>query len=254
MSTSLKLLCAGAAQGVVNALQQRFADESGARIEGRFGAVGAMREALLAGEACDVMIVTDAMVSALVAAGELRGDTRAALGRVRTGVAARAEDPRPDIGSVDALRSSLLAASALYFPDPQRATAGIHFDAVLRKLGIHAAVAARCLSFPNGATAMRELAASAPAALGCTQITEIKSTGGVSLLGPLPDELELSTVYTAAVAVRSAQPELARRFIALVAGPQSHSLRAAGGFEFDGIGGDGVPEQRRVYRPQPPYP
>ena len=80
---------------------------------------------------------------------------------------------------------------------------------------------------------MRELAASAPAALGCTQITEIKSTGGVSLLGPLPDELELSTVYTAAVVVRSAQPELARRFIALVAGPQSHSLRAAGGFEFD---------------------
>ena len=72
--------------------------------------------------------------------------------------------------------------------------------------------------------------------------------------GPGGRHASLNVYWVLGICAGSAQPELARRFIALVAGPQSHSLRAAGGFEFDGIGGDGVPEQRRVYRPQPPYP
>ena len=54
----LKLLCAGAVKGLVAALQERFLAASGASVDGRFGAVGAMREALLGGAPCDVMIVT----------------------------------------------------------------------------------------------------------------------------------------------------------------------------------------------------
>jgi len=59
MTAPLQLLCAGAAQGLVKALQVRWRDAGGGEIGGRFGAVGALKEALLAGEACDVMIVTD---------------------------------------------------------------------------------------------------------------------------------------------------------------------------------------------------
>jgi molybdate transport system substrate-binding protein len=232
VSGELRVLCAGAAEGLVAALQDRFADETGTTVLGRFGAVGAMKEALLGGEPCDVMIVTEALVDALAASGELRGDTRADLGRVRTGVAMRDGATLPDIATAMALRRSLLAADALYFPDPERATAGIHFVKVLRRLGIHDEVATRCRAFPNGATAMRELAdIRSPRALGCTQITEIHYTNGVRLAGPLPDEFELSTVYTAAVARQCARPELARRFIELLSGAQSRALRLAGGFE-----------------------
>jgi len=233
VSGALKVLCAGAAKGLVTALQGRFSGATGASIEARFGAVGAMQEALLGGAACDVMIVTAAMTEALAAAGELRGETRAELGRVRTGVAVRCGAARPDIASAAALRVSLLAADALYFPDPGRATAGIHFAKVLRELGVHDELAARCRTFANGATAMHELAVAGSArSLGCTQITEINYTDGVSLVGPLPDEFELATVYSAAIARRCSRPDLAERFIALLAGPESRALRAAGGFEF----------------------
>ena len=233
MSDVVTILCAGAVQGIVKALQARFERETGATLQMRFGAVGAMKEALLAGEPCDVMIVTDAMVVALQSAGDLGIMPRAPLGRVRTGIAVRSGEALPGIASPEQLKAALLAASAVYFPDPQRATAGIHFASVLAQLRIADDLAARSRTFPNGATAMRELAASGPGAIGCTQITEILYTPGIALVGPLPDAFELATVYTAAHAAHAAQAMLAQRFIDLLAGPATRAMRAEGGFEFD---------------------
>ena len=230
---AMHLLCAGAAQGLVKALHARFEADTGSVLQGRFGAVGAMKEALLAGEPCDLMVLTDAMVNTLVAEGLLRADTRAPLGRVRTGVAVRHGEPRPDVSTPEALKAALLAADAIYFPDPVRATAGIHFANVMRELGIHDTLQPRFRTYPNGATAMRELSqTTAPRMLGCTQVTEINDTDGVDLLGALPDHFELATVYTAAVSTRAMQPELAAQFIALLSGPASREMRAQGGFEF----------------------
>ena len=227
----MNILCAGAAQGLVKALQGVFLELTGAKVEGRFGAVGAMKEALLAGEPCDVMVVTAPMVAELQGERRLIVDSEAPLGRVRTGIAVRTGDPVPAISTPEALRQSLLAASAIYFPDAQRSTAGIHFASVLAKLGIANEVAARLRTFPNGATAMRELADARRGAIGCTQITEIKYTPGIALAGPLPEAFELATVYTAAVSATARNPALAQRFVALLAGPTSRSLRAQGGFE-----------------------
>jgi molybdate transport system substrate-binding protein len=234
MTVSLNLLCAGAVQGLVKALLPRFEAETGASVNARFGAVGAMREALAGGSPCDVMIVTDAMVVGLQSDAVLSLAHRAPLGRVRTGVAVPEGTPRPDITTPDSLRASLLSARAVYFPDPQRATAGIHFESVMSRLGILEQLGTRLRTFPNGATSMRELATDAqPGAIGCTQITEILYTPGIVLVGPLPPAFELATVYTAALATHAAQPELARQLIELLAGPGSRALREQGGFEFD---------------------
>ncbi|MEQ1684726.1 MAG: substrate-binding domain-containing protein [Burkholderiaceae bacterium] len=233
MNKPLELLCAGAAQGLVKALQERFFADTGTRVNARFGAVGAIKELLLSGEPCDVMVATEAMIDALADEGRLQAATRQPLGRVRTGLAVRSGEPRPDVSTPEALTAALLAAETIFFPDPVRATAGIHFANVMRELGIHDELQPRFRNFPNGATSMRELAAtSAPRQIGCTQITEINYTEGIALLGALPDRFELATVYTAATNTNAAQPELARRFIALLAGTDSLALRQAGGFEF----------------------
>ena len=230
MST-LNFLCAGAAQGLVKALQDRFTADTGARLHGRFGAVGAMKEALLGGEPCDVMIVTGAMIDALCADGLLQPDSRAPLGRVLTGVAVRSGTPLPDVSTPEALKAALLAADSVYFPDPVRATAGIHFAKVMRELGILETMEPRFRAYPAGAIAMRELAASSSAnPIGCTQVTEINYTPGVQLVGVLPPAFELATVYTAAVSARAADPALAARFVALISGADSAALRRDGGF------------------------
>ena len=228
----LHVLSGGAAQGVVSALAGEFEAATGYAIDGTFGAVGAMKEKLLAGAPADVLILTRALIDELAGAGQVEAETRADLGRVRTGVAVRAGDPAPDVTTAEGLRAALRAAGAIYFPDPQRATAGIHFARVLESLGIATEVGGRLSTHPNGATAMRELAkASGDRSIGVTQITEILNTSGVALVGPLPREFELATVYTAAVCTRAAAPEAARRLVALLAAEGRRPLREKAGFE-----------------------
>lgn len=232
MPRMLNLLSAGAAQGLVKALQPAFEHQHGCRLNARFGAVGAMKEALLEGAPCDLMVLSDSLVDALVAEGRLRADARAPLGRVRTGIAVPAGSPRPDVSTPEALRAALLAADAVYFPDPQRATAGIHFARVMDTLGVQQVLQPRLRPFPNGATAMGEMArAGQPGAVGCTQVTEILYTDGVELVAVLPPQFELATVYTAAVATGATEPELAAQLLDLLSAAGQQALRTAGGFE-----------------------
>ena len=125
-----------------------------------------------------------------------------------------------------------MAANAIYFPDPERVTAGVHFMKVLQSLGIDRDVAARLRPYPNGATAMRALADEGRRGdIGCTQMTEIRYTRGVAAVGPLPAGLELTTVYAGAATRNAEDPAIARRFVALLTGPRSEEIRVAGGFD-----------------------
>jgi molybdate transport system substrate-binding protein len=230
--TRLNLLCAGAAQGLVRALQPHFEATTGARLNCQFGAVGAMKEALLAGHPCDLMVLTDAMVAVMASEGLLVGATRAPLGRVRTGVAVRAGAVAPDVSTPDALRAALLGADLVFFPDPERATAGIHFAKVMHELGVYDALQARFSTHANGATAMRELGASAARQpIGCTQVSEILYTPGVSLVAALPKQFELVTLYSAAVVARSTQAALAQQLIAQWTSDHNAACRHDKGFE-----------------------
>lgn len=230
--SSLNILSGGAAQGLVAQLRGPFFHETGRSIEGSFGAVGLMRDKLLAGEPCDVLILTQTLIEQLQASGQVLPGSARALGVVRTGVAAKAGEPMPRVDTPEALKAALLGARGIYFPDPEKATAGIHFMNVLTSLGIAQALGPRLRPYPNGATAMRAMAESAETGLlGCTQVTEILYTPGVVLVDVLPKAFELATVYTAAVASASAQPQAAHLLIDLLSGPGAEQQRRSGGFE-----------------------
>ena len=216
------MLSAGAAQAAVCAL----AAQEGVELRADFGAVGAMQKKLLDGAACDLIVLTQSLIAGLEAAGRVASS--AGLGLVRTGIAVREADPLPDVSSADALRAALLAAEEIYFPDPEKATAGIHFAKVLGQLGVEG----RRRTFPNGATAMREMVrAPAQRVIGCTQATEIMNTPGARLVAPLPAGFELATPYAAGVCAGAPHGEDARRFLALLGGPESRGLRLKAGFE-----------------------
>ncbi len=230
--TSLNILSGGAAQGLVAELEGEFFAEAGRAIHGTYGAVGMMRDKLLAGEPCDVVILTQALIDQLTASGHVVAGSARALGLVKTGVAVKTGEAAPKVDTPESLKAALLAAKGIYFPDPIKATAGIHVMNVLKKLGIDERVADRLRPYPNGATAMREMAASTESGLiGCTQVTEILFAPGVELVARLPQEFELVTVYTAAVCTQSDQPQAARMLIDLLAGPEAAQKRLAGGFE-----------------------
>ena len=222
----LEFLSAGAARSLVGEVARR----SGVEVAGSFGAVGAMREKFLDGDPCDVLILTRAQIEELAKQGRVRRDSCADLGRVETCIAVRAGDSPPDISDEHRLRDALAAADAIYLPDPRTATAGIHFAQVIEALGLHPAIDSRLKTFPNGATAMREMAAASGHPIGCTQATEILATPGIALVAPLPGKFALATVYTAAVSAQATQELGAREFIAQLTSEALRETRTRIGF------------------------
>jgi molybdate transport system substrate-binding protein len=228
----LIILSGGAAQGVVTSLAEKLKTDTGYDIDGTFGAVGTIKEKLLGGAPCDLTILSAKLIGELSDVGYLEPATITDLGVVFTGVAVKKGIPLPAIHDSTAFKGALLDARGIYFPDPQSATAGIHFMRVIDQLGIRIEVASRLRPFPNGATAMREMAkTSGERLIGITQITEINNIPGVTLVGRLPREFELATMYSLAVCAKAESPEAARRFAEILSSKEADPLRKASGFE-----------------------
>jgi molybdate transport system substrate-binding protein len=230
--TSLHILSGGAAQGLVTQLSERFKAERQCEIAGTFGAVGMMKESLLSGTPCDILILTNALIAQLTASGQVTAGSAKNLGVVKTGVAVKSGEKAVDVSSPAALKATLQAAKGIYFPDPIKATAGIHVMKVIRELELETELATRLRPYPNGAAAMKAMAqCNEPGLIGCTQATEIIFTQGIDLTAPLPKEFELATVYTAAVCAQSTQASKASALIDLMVSAHIAALRRDCGFE-----------------------
>ncbi len=227
----LFLLSGGAAAGLVNLLKAGFEAKHGCKLHGTFSAVGAMKEALLQGTPCDVVILSKALVQGLIDSGHVKAGSLRALGVVKTGIAVKHGSTHPAIATRADLQAAFRAAEGIYFPDPKLATAGIHFFKVLQTLGLDIELADRFRTFPNGATAMKEMALATGSVIGCTQVTEIKYTEGVDLVGVLPQEFELATVYALGISAQAQQPQLAQALADALIDTSTEALRIAGGFE-----------------------
>lgn len=230
----LRILSAGAAQAVVEAIVPGYSSETGIEVKAEFSAVGAMKARVVAGEPVDVVILTRALIDELAASGHIAAGSRRDLGGVATGVAVRAGTPLPDVTDVRRLRGNLLAATKVVCPDPATATAGKAVMQMLDKLGIVEEVRPRMQYFPNGYAAMRWLAESrGPLEMGITQATEILANPGVTYVGPVPGELRTTTVYSAGLASRAQNREGAIDFIKRLTSSAARPLLAQAGYEFE---------------------
>ena len=229
--TTLNVLSGGAAQGLVGSLAARLKEQTGFDIGGDFGAVGAMADKLRSGTPADILILTSALIATLAKEGLADSASVKDVGRVETALAVREADAPVSAPDAARLRSVFLAADAIFVPDTKVSTAGIHVAKVLEQLGIADEVEGRLMIYPNGATAMRHMAASdAKHPVGCTQATEIIATKGIRLSGALPKGCDLATTYTAAVTKGAAHAREAQILIDLLTGRDQAPLRERAGF------------------------
>lgn len=230
--TTLRILSAGAAQAVTERILDAFKRDTGCEVMAEFGAVGAMKSKLGAGDATDMIILTRAMIDELEQTGVVERGSRVDLGTVGTGVAVRAGTAVPDVQTADRLRTAILAATTIVCPDPAIATAGKVVMALMEKLGLTQVARERLRFFPNGYAAMRWLAEEGTATdMGITQVTEILPNKGVTYAGPLPPEHQMKTVYSAALVARAAEPALARSLLARYSGEAARALLREAGYE-----------------------
>lgn len=229
---TLNILSAGAAQSVVSQIAEKFQRESGHLVNAAYGAIGAIQARIVAGEPADVMVLSAAMIDELIEAGLVVSGSRADLGKVATGIAVRAGTPLPLVRDARVLSGNMLAATRIVCPDPAVATAGKVVMKLLDQLGITARIKPRLEFFPNGYAAMADLArSSGQLEMGITQVTEIIANGGVTLVGPLPPELQSDAVYAVGLAANSGDPERSKEFIRRLTGFNAQAVLSAAGFD-----------------------
>jgi molybdate transport system substrate-binding protein len=229
-AAEITVLSAAAVQVPITEMAERFEKATGNHVRFEFSTAGGVDAKVKAGARPDLVINAVGRLKALAAAGLVAPDAPRSLGIVRMGVAVRKGGKVPDLSSVAAFRASLLSAQSIAYGDPAKgATTGIHFAKVLEKLDLKEAVQGKSKLAANGLEVMK-LVAGGEAEIGVTQISEILHVKGDTLVGPLPQELQLASNYS--LSMGSATPqEGAAQFAALLLGADGKERFRHAGFE-----------------------
>ncbi len=229
-AAEIKVLTAGAFKQVLLALLPDFERTSGHKVVVENDTVGALTKRIEGGETFDLAILTPAAVDALASKGKLVAGSRANLARVGIGVVVKEGAPKPDIGSLAGFKQALLSAKSVAYIDPAAGgSSGIYVAGLLDKLGIAAEVKPKAKLIPGGAVA--EHVARGEAELGIHQISEILPVKGVTLVGPLPADVQNYTVYAAALGAQAKESDAAKALLKALSGPAAAEVLKSKGME-----------------------
>ncbi len=223
------VMSAGAVKTAFTDASSAWEKASGNKVSATFAPAGDLRRKVAAGEGADVVIVPSELFAELGKSGAVVVASRRDLGAVGIGAAVRKGAPIPDISTPDALKRTLMDAKSLTYMDPQRGTSGKHFDeSVLPKLGIRDAVRAKATLGEGGFIA--EKVARGEVEIAFHQITEMLPVAGVTLVGPLPPELQKLTIYSAALLTHAKNPQDAQALLDYLASAEGRKAFLDRGF------------------------
>src|SRR5262245_16642521 len=232
-AAEVKVLTAGAFKQVLVALVPDFEKQTGHKVTVENDTIGALTKRIEGGEAFDLAVLTPAAVNGLTEKGKLVPGTRATLARVGVGVMVKAGAPQPDISSVDAFKRALIAAKSVAYIDPASGgSSGIYVSGLLDKLGIADQVKPKAKLKKGGYVA--DLIVSGEAELGIHQISEVVPVKEVTLVGPLPAEIQNYTIYAAGLGAGAKDAEAAKALIKALTAPAAAAVLQSKGMEAAG--------------------
>ena len=179
------------------------------------------------GEAADVLIMVGYALGDLVKQGKVVADSRVDLVKSPIGIAVKSGAPKPDISSADAVKRALLATKTIAYSD---SASGVYVSTeMFEKLGIADAMKDKARKIP--ATPVGEIVARGNAEIGFQQISELKPVEGIDIVGPLPDDLQKITVFSAGIATVSKEPDAGKALIKFLASPTASAVIVRSGLE-----------------------
>jgi molybdate transport system substrate-binding protein len=228
--TTIKVMSGGAPKEVFARLTPAFEAASGHTVAYSFAVMSALRDRIAGGETADVLVMPTNILDGYEASGTVRAQGRGVLGLVSVNAVVRTGAPMPDLSSVDALKRAMLASRAIVFATPGATPSGTHMGKLVEELGIAAALQGKIIHRPALEGGV-QLVASGEAEIGFYPKSEVIDTDGLTLAGPLPAAIQLTTIYGAAVTTASAAPEAGEAFIAFMRDPGHRVVWARGGFD-----------------------
>lgn len=228
MAAEITVLSGGAIEPGLHTASHAFEKQTGHQVKIIFNTAPMIAKRIAAGDAFDVVIAPPAAMENYAKDGKVSAE-RVNVGRVGSGVVVRPGAPVPDISNAEAIRRAVLDADSLVF---NRASTGIYFENLLKKMGVYGEVEKKTTRYPDGASVMEHVLKGRGKEIGFGAITEILlfREKGLRYVGPLPPEIQNYTNYAAAPMTSSRNAELARTFVQFL-GTTGKPMFVAAGIE-----------------------
>jgi molybdate transport system substrate-binding protein len=225
-AADLKVFTSRAVATVLAKVGPKFEASSGYKLNVVVDLTPTLIKRIRAGEPADVIVALPPLIDNLIEERRAIANTRTNLVRSGLGLEMRAGAIKRDIGSLDTFKDTLLSLKSIgYLKTP----AGVHLDQEFTRLGIADAIKAKAVRPDTDIVSL--LVARGEIQAGIVVITQILTTPGVELVGPLPAELQYYVAFVGAVSTTSAAPGPAGDLLKFLTGPTAVSIIKSQGME-----------------------
>ena len=231
-AAEIRVMISGGLTAAFNTLVPEYERQTGNKVLVAYGpsmgtTVNAIPVRLERGEPADVLIMVGYALGDLITKGKVIADSRVDLVKSPIGVAVKAGAARPDLSSAEALRRALLAAKSVAYSD---SASGVYVSTeMFKKLGIEEEMKTKAKMIP--ATPVGEIVAKGEAEIGFQQISELKPVTGIDIVGPVPDDLQKITVFSAGIATVAKEPEAGKTLISFLGSAAAHDTIVGSGLD-----------------------
>jgi len=227
MAAPIRIISSMATRQLLADLCARFEQGAPQRVNTEsVGGVDAAKR-VRAGEAFDAVVLAANVIDELIGEGRLVAGSRADVVRSGVAVAVRAGAPKPEIGSEEAVRNAVLAARKI---SVSTGPSGVALAELFARWGIADQIAPRLVQAPPGVP-VGSLVAQGEVELGFQQLSELMSLPGITVVGPLPPAIQITTIFSAGLAATSTQPEAVRTLLAFFRSPATVDIKQRNGME-----------------------
>jgi molybdate transport system substrate-binding protein len=229
-AAEIKVLTTGAFKQVVVALVPEFEKATGHKVAVDNGTVGQLTQRVDGGETFDVLVLSPKGIKDYIEKGKIVAGSSANLAKVGVGVMVKEGAPKPDVSSVEAFKQALLQAKSVGYIDPASGgSSGIYVAGLLDKLGIAPQIKPKAKLQKGGHVS--DLVKAGTAEIGIHQMSEIVGQSGVTLVGPLPKDIQNYTTYAVGLSTAAKNADIAKAFIKVLTGPAAAAVLKAKGME-----------------------
>jgi molybdate transport system substrate-binding protein len=224
-AAEIKVLASTAVKTTLEELGPQFEKATGNKVDVTYSPASVLKEKIDQGTAFDVTILTAPIIDSLASIGKV-DTTHTAVAHSGIGIAIKKGAAKPDVGTSEAFKQSLLKANSVGYT--AGGATGAYLKTLFDKLGIAEALKPKLKLLQGG---VGEAVTSGEIEIGMTQISEILPHPGAELVGPLPSDIQSYTHFSAAVSTASKETDAAKAFVKFLAGPPALAVIKAKGME-----------------------
>lgn len=218
LAADIHVMSGGAPKEVLSVLTPEFEKQTGHKVRFTYIVISAMQQKLAAGEKPDMVLMPVPALAAQAKAGVVREAPQTRLGTVSVGLVVKEGATKPDISTLDAFKKAMLAAKSVVQANPAATPSGAHLAKVWEQLGIADAMKPK-VTFANALDGGVAAISKGEAEIGLYPLSEVISEKGVSVVGLIPADVQLNTIYAGGVLASNAAPDPAQAFIKFLADP-----------------------------------